>query len=92
MAAARWLPCTSACHAHSALNVGCNGTVSHNAFWSPCTTRRSSYAFDSNQVYVPIICGRDELAVKVAALEERLDEMRAEHGQAATYKQVLIRD
>lgn len=31
---------------------------------------------------------REELAVKVAALEERLDEMRAEHGQAATYKQV----
>lgn len=33
---------------------------------------------------------RDELAVKVAALEERLDEMRAEHGQAATYKQVIV--
>lgn len=30
--------------------------------------------------------------MKVAALEERLDEMRAEHGQAATYKQVLCRN
>lgn len=33
--------------------------------------------------------GREELAMRAAALEERLEETRAERGQLATYKQVL---
>lgn len=33
--------------------------------------------------------GREEMAMRAAALEERLEETRAERGQLATYKQVL---
>ena len=74
---------------HPSTGFGVARDLLHTVGCGVCTTRWVCCIYVD--VSVALSRRRDELAVKVAALEERLDEMRAEHGQAATYKQVLRR-